>query len=180
MKTNYIEEVSVFKLKNHEDERGSFYNLISTPTKELNKIWKSRTIAQVNLSFNPKKATLRGFHFQKGIFSDAKIIRCIEGSVFDVVVDLRRTSKTFGFWFGVTLSNKSNNTIFIPEGCAHGFQTLEDNVLLSYVHSREWSKDNEGGVRWNDPHLKVEWPLEPINVSTRDQQFKNLIQQNEF
>ena len=113
MKTNYIDEVSVFKLKNHEDERGSFYNLISTPTKELNKIWNNRSIAQVNLSFNPKKATLRGFHFQKGIYSDAKIIRCIEGSVFDVVVDLRKSSKRKFYNFQDILQQKVTKYSYI-------------------------------------------------------------------
>ncbi len=180
MNCKSIKGVSIHTIEYFSDKRGSFFNQVKPIHTQLKEIWDSREIAQVNLSVNPEKATLRGLHYQIGKYSEAKLIRCLKGSIYDVVVDLRRQSKTFGEWYGVRLNADGINTIFIPEGCAHGFQTTEENVLLSYIHSKKWVKESEGGIRWSDQKLKVEWPLTPLNISSKDQTLPCFNEENEF
>ena len=107
-------------------------------------------------------------HLQVGEFEEAKLVRCLEGAVFDVVVDLRRDSCTFGHWYGLELSQEKSNALIIPEGCAHGFQVLNSDSQLLYIHSERWIPENETGIRWNDPKLKINWPLPVTKVSDRD------------
>jgi dTDP-4-dehydrorhamnose 3,5-epimerase len=125
-------------------------------------------IAQVNHSFNLAKGTLRGLHFQVEPFSQDKLVFCAKGRVFDVAVDLRKSSGTYGNWFGVELSEFNNQVIYIPKGFAHGYETLEDNSEVLYYIDGEYSKENEAGIRWNDPTLAIKWPLEPTVLSDKD------------
>jgi dTDP-4-dehydrorhamnose 3,5-epimerase len=126
-------------------------------------------LAQVNLSTTARKGTVRGMHFQRPPAAEAKVIRCMRGHVYDVAVDLRAGSPTFLRWHAVELSADEGRTLFIPEGFAHGFQTLSDDAQLLYLHTAPWAPASEGGVRHDDPRLGIEWPLPVTSMSERDQ-----------
>lgn len=123
---------------------------------------------QCNVSWNAKRGTLRGMHFQTAPRPEPKLIRCTQGRVFDVAVDLRRDSSSFRRWVGVELTAARRNALFIPAGCAHGFLTLEDSCELFYQMGDVYDAALSGGVRWNDPAFAIEWPFEPLVISKRD------------
>jgi dTDP-4-dehydrorhamnose 3,5-epimerase len=125
-------------------------------------------VAQVNVGFSPKVGTLRGLHYQSAPFGEAKLVRCSRGSVFDVVVDLRRQSSTFKKWFGASLSAEDGIMVYAPVGCAHGYVTLESDTELMYFTSHSYVPDAARGVRFNDPAFKIEWPTEITLVSQAD------------
>jgi len=125
---------------------------------------------QSNLSRTAQRGTVRGLHFQHAPALEAKLVRCIAGRVFDVVVDLRADSPSFLRWHGVVLDGSQERQIFIPEGCAHGFQTLSDDVQMLYQHSAPYSPEHEAGLRHDDPALAITWPLPITEVSARDRQ----------
>jgi dTDP-4-dehydrorhamnose 3,5-epimerase len=120
------------------------------------------------VSFNARRGTLRGLHYQRRPHAEAKLVRCTAGAIFDVVVDIRPGSPTFGKWFGARLTAENRDMLYIPEGCAHGFQTLEDNTELFYQMSAPYHADCAAGIRWNDPSLGISWPsMDPI-LSAQD------------
>lgn len=123
---------------------------------------------QVNLSRTALRGTVRGMHFQRAPALEAKLIRCVRGCVFDVAVDLRPASPTYLQWHGVELSEDNEHELFIPEGFAHGFQTLTDDVELLYQHTAPYAPASEGGVRHDDPCLAIAWPLAVTTLSERD------------
>lgn len=122
------------------------------------------------VSHNIRSGTLRGLHFIPGDDGEAKLVRCVQGRIFDVIVDLRPGSGTFGNWAGFELSAQSYAALYIPRGCAHGFITLEDNADIAYQFSMPFRKGIEIGVRWNDPDIGVAWPSEPVIMSDHDRQ----------
>lgn len=124
--------------------------------------------AQINVSSTTYKGTVRGMHFQYPPAAEAKLIRCLRGRVFDVAVDLRADSSTFLQWHGMELSEDQPMEFFIPEGFAHGFQALTDNVQLLYLHTVAWSHSHEGSLRHDDPALAIAWPLPVTQVSEKD------------
>lgn len=148
------------------DERGWFARYFCK--KEFSTIGHEKEWVQMNHSFSLKKGTLRGMHFQKPPYSEIKLVRCIQGSVFDVIIDLRKDSPTFLKWFGAELSAENKLMMYIPEGFAHGFQTLEDNSGLLYMHTAYYSPEAEDGLRYNDPQVNISWPLEISEISMRD------------
>ena len=148
------------------DERGWFARYFCK--KEFSTIGHNKEWVQMNHSFSLKKGTLRGMHFQKPPHSEVKLVRCIQGSVFDVIIDLRKDSPTFLKWFGTELSAENKLMMYIPEGFAHGFQTLEDNSGLLYMHTAYYSPEAESGLRYNDPLVNISWPLEISEISMRD------------
>lgn len=148
------------------DERGWFARYFCK--KEFSTIGHNKEWVQMNHSFSLKKGTLRGMHFQKPPYSEIKLVRCIQGSVFDVIIDLRKDSPTFLKWFGAELSAENKLMMYIPEGFAHGFQTLEDNSGLLYMHTAYYSPEAEDGLRYNDPQVNISWPLEISEISMRD------------
>lgn len=150
------------------DERGLFLNIYRENDELFKKIWSFRKILQVNISKTKLKGVIRGLHFQNPPYVEAKLIQCIKGKVWDVAVDLRIGSDTFGHWHSVELSEDKYNSIFIPEGFAHGFQVLESNSELLYLHSQNWVKESESGIRFDDPSLNIKWPLKPKSISSRD------------
>ena len=150
------------------DSRGSFLNAFRSKEDTFIKSWGDRFISQVNISRSEVQGTIRGLHLQVSPHSEAKLVRCLKGRVWDVAVDLRIDSPTFAQWHAVELSPDCGNSLLIPEGCAHGFQTMEPATELLYLHSGSWVPEAETGVRWDDPHLAIPWPLSATEMSERD------------
>jgi dTDP-4-dehydrorhamnose 3,5-epimerase len=125
-------------------------------------------LAQVNVSLNVRKGTLRGLHFQLPPCQEAKIVSCTRGAIYDVVVDLRRDSPTHMQWAAVELTAGNRRQLYVPEGCAHGFQTLDDNSELLYLMSEFYSPEHARGVRYNDPSFGIAWPLAAECLSEAD------------
>jgi dTDP-4-dehydrorhamnose 3,5-epimerase len=130
------------------------------------------TVAQCSISYNRHKGTLRGLHYQKPPHEEAKLVRCIAGRVFDVVLDLRRNSPTYLRWEGVELNTENRNAIYVPEGCAHGFLTLADASEVLYQMSTAHHPEHASGVLWNDPMFAIAWPITPELMSERDRSFE--------
>jgi len=150
------------------DERGMFLNAFRDSDNAFKLAWGEFPIAQVNLSRTEAAGAIRGLHLQAYPHSEAKLVRCLHGRVWDVAVDLRPESSTYGRWHAVELSPAAVNALLIPEGCAHGFQVLEPGSELLYLHSGAWVPEAETGVRFNDPKLAIAWPLPPTGLSERD------------
>lgn len=150
----------------HSDTRGLFARLFCE--KDLEPIGHTKRIVQINHSRTVKKGAIRGMHFQYPPKAEIKIIKCIRGSVFDVIIDLRKDSKTFLEWHSEILSYKNMKMMYAPEGFAHGFQTLEDNSELLYFHTEFYDPISEGAVRFDDPRINIQWPLEITDISERD------------
>ena len=153
------------------DHRGAFQNCFRRKETAFTQAWGERLITQVNLSRTETAGTVRGMHFQQTPYSEAKLVRCIRGRVWDVAVDMRSGSPSYGCWHACELSPEKGNALFIPEGCAHGFQVLEAGSELLYIHSGNWVLEAETGVLFNDPLLAIAWPLPPIGLSQRDLAF---------
>ena len=148
------------------DARGSFERLFCEH--DWSPLRAGLHFVQVNLSSTALRGTVRGMHFQRAPAAEAKLIRCVRGHVFDVAVDLRAGSSTFLHWHAVELRADEPREVFIPEGFAHGFQALSDDVQLLYFHTAPWTPACEGGLRHDDPRLAIEWPLAVTHVSVRD------------
>ena len=148
------------------DERGRLTRLFCA--KEMILVRDGLHFVQSNLSRTLQKGAIRGLHFQRGPALDAKLIRCLRGRVFDVAVDLRAGSPTFGQWHAIELSDDNESQVFIPEGFAHGFQALTDDVELLYQHTAAYSPMSESGLKFDDPTLAIAWPLPVTQVSERD------------
>ena len=155
----------------HEDNRGFFAR--SWCENEFTDQGLLSRLAQCNISFNKKRGTLRGMHFQAAPFEEAKLVRCTMGSIYDVIIDLRPQSMTFKQWFGLELTEKNHRAIFVPTGFAHGFQTLKDNCEVFYQMSEFYHPESARGVRWNDPAFGIDWPVDIKTVSPRDQGYSD-------
>ena len=151
------------------DHRGAFLNGFRAQDAAFAASWGQRPIAQVNVSRTEVVGTVRGLHLQAPPHSEAKLVRCLYGRVWDVAVDLRPGSLTLGRWHAVELSPAAGNALLISEGCAHGFQVLEPGSELLYLHSGAWVSHAETGVHCCDPELAIRWPLPPVGLSERDQ-----------
>lgn len=165
-----------YELDGHffNDHRGSFINCFRSQDKCFLDVWGDRPIAQINISRTKAVGSVRGLHLQAPPFCDAKLVRCLRGRVYDVVVDLRFGSPTWGLWHAVELSAQTANALLVPEGCAHGFQVLEQNTELLYLHSFDWVPKAETGVYCSDPELSIPWPLIPGGLSKKDQELPSL------
>ena len=161
-----IAGAKLVELERHEDERGFFAR--SYCAREFEAAGLAACAAQCNVSFNRSRGTLRGMHFQRAPHAEAKLVRCTRGSIYDVIVDLRKDSPSYLKWFAATLSADNHRALFIPEGVAHGFQALEDSAEVFYQMSAFYHPDAAAGVRWNDPAFRIEWPVAPPIVSARD------------
>jgi len=126
---------------------------------------------QVSTSTNPRRGTLRGLHFQAPPRPEGKVVACMRGSALDVAVDLRADSPTYGRWTSAELTRANGRAVYVPPGCAHGFQTLEDETELLYLLSEYYDPGLQRGVRWDDPALGIDWPEEPTVISERDRSF---------
>lgn len=156
-------------LEERADERGFFAR--SWCQSEFEKQGLNPRLVQCNISFNLRKGTLRGIHFQEVPHSEAKIVRCTRGSLYDVVVDLRPDSPTFKRWISVVMTPINHKMIYIPEGCGHAFLTLEDETEVFYQMSEFYNAESARGVRWNDPAFQILWPIDVKQISERDRTY---------
>ena len=164
-----IKGLYTVSVNKQEDERGFFARTFCK--NEFEKIGFDKTFVQFNHSFNKEKGTIRGMHFQQPPFSETKLIRCVQGAVFDVAVDLRKDSPTFLKWFGVELSEENTVSVLIPEGFAHGFQTLRNGSALIYHHTEFYVPGADGGLRFDDPAINIEWKLPLTAISEKDKNY---------
>lgn len=171
-----IAGVVVLESESKPDNRGAFARLFCAD--ELAPVVGKRSIVQINHSLTRAVGAIRGLHYQRAPHAEMKIVRCLKGRVFDVAVDLRRSSPTFLRWVSCELSPASGRALVVPEGCAHGFQVLEAESELLYLHTAFYDKAAEGAVRYDDPRVAVAWPLPPADLSERDR-FHPLLQ-NDF
>lgn len=154
------------------DSRGFLARLYCS--RELFGEGDERNIKQINLTYTRKCGSVRGLHFQRKPYHDAKIVTCLKGTIWDVVVDIRKNSPTFLSWHGRVLNSQYLESLFVPEGFAHGFQTLTDDVELLYLHSSEYQPDFEAGIPYDEPSLSIPWPKSITFLSKRDKSHKYL------
>lgn len=156
----------VIELEKHGDDRGFFARAFCK--KEYEKCGLFNEIVQINDSLSKDKGTLRGMHYQLEPKAEDKIVRCIKGSLYDVIIDIRNDSETFGKWIGVELTAENRKMLFVPKGFAHGFITLEANTEAYYLVTEYYSPEYERAIRWNDTKFDIKWPINPIVISDRD------------
>ena len=161
LKGSYIIELAPFT-----DERGWFARTYCK--NEFGQIGHDKEWVQFNHSFTSYAGTVRGMHYQLPPFSEVKLVRCIAGAVYDVIIDLRKESETFLKYFGAELSARNKKMMYIPEGFAHGFQALTNDCELLYHHSQFYMPGVEAGIKYNDKEVNINWPLQVKNVSSRD------------
>jgi len=161
----------VIDLQKHEDERGFFAR--SWCRKEFEAHGLDPRTVQCNVSFNKVKGTLRGMHYQVAPYAEAKLVRCTRGAIYDVIIDLRRESASYKQHVSEVLSSNNYKALFVPEGFAHGFQTLEDNSEVFYQMSEFYSAEHQRGLRYNDPAFKINWPTDVMVISDRDRNYED-------
>ncbi len=165
----FLKGAYVIELDRREDERGFFAR--SFCEKEFAEHGLETRVAQCNVSFNRRKGTLRGMHYQVEPFAEAKLVRCTMGGIYDAIVDLRRGSPTFKKSFGVELTALNRRMLYIPRDFAHGFQTLADDSEVFYQMSQVYSAEHARGVRWNDPAFGINWPADERIINERDKNY---------
>ena len=161
-----LKDAHIIEPEPFEDIRGSFSRVFCQH--ELKNILHGKNIVQINHSLTRQKGVIRGMHFQRSPKAEIKMVKCLRGSVFDVMIDLRSDSSTFLNWHGEKLSAENMKMMFIPEGFAHGFQTVEDNCEVLYLHTEFYSPEYEGSVRYDDPMINISWPLRVSDISEKD------------
>ena len=159
----------IIELELREDERGFFARSWCRQEFEVHGL--NIRLAQCNISFNKRKGTLRGMHYQLAPHAEAKLVRCTRGAIYDVIIDLRPDSSTFKQWISLELSAENHRMLYVPEGFAHGYQTLENNTEIFYQVSEFYHPESERGVRWDDPVFGIEWPLSMKIISAKDQSY---------
>lgn len=166
-----IEGAHLIELEPNVDERGFFAR--SWSQEEFRSRGLNADLSECSLSFNRRRGTLRGMHFQVAPHEEAKVVMCIRGLIYDVIVDLRKNSGTHLKWFATELSLDKGQLLYVPEGVAHGFLTLEDDSYIQYQIAASYAPEAARGVRWNDPLLNLEWPEPPTVISDRDRDFED-------
>jgi dTDP-4-dehydrorhamnose 3,5-epimerase len=163
----------VIELERRTDQRGFFSRTFCQ--QEFGAHGLNSQVVQCNVSFNKRKGTLRGMHYQAAPFAEAKLVRCTSGSIYDVIIDLRPASPTFKQYFAVELSAENCRMLYIPEDFAHGFQTLQDDTEVFYQMAQRYSAEHARGVRWNDPAFGIEWPEGARMIIDRDQNYPDFV-----
>jgi dTDP-4-dehydrorhamnose 3,5-epimerase len=162
----------ILEQQRHADERGWFAR--TWDESELRDRGLDTRIVQCSASFNARRGTLRGLHYQSPPHDEVKIVRCTRGRLYDVAVDLRPDSSTFRVWVGVELTPENGRSLYIPRGCAHGFLTLEDATEVAYQISAEYHPEAARGVRWDDPAFAIAWPESPQVIAARDREYPDV------
>ena len=160
----------LIELERNEDERGFFTRVWDKKLYEEKGL--NSELSQISFSYSKKRGTLRGMHFQKKPFEETKLVRCTKGKIFDVIIDLQPESSTYKKWFGIELSADNLQALYIPEGFAHGFQTLEDNCEVCYHMSNWFSPEHARGIRYDDEEFNIEWPIDNPIISKKDLSYK--------
>ena len=169
-----LEGAYIIDMEPMEDERGFFAR--SWCADELRARGLAPNLAQCSVSFNKKRGTLRGMHYQGVPHEETKIVRCTAGLIYDVIIDMRHESATFKQWLSVELSAENRRMIYVPAGFAHGFQSLVDNTEVFYMVSEFYRLESSLGVRWNDPQFAIEWPYEKHReISLRDRNYPDFV-----
>ena len=163
----------VIDVEKHEDRRGFFARTFCEQEFRARELHSA--FVQCSVSFNKRKGTLRGMHYQAAPLEEAKLVRCTRGAIFDAIVDLRPASSTFKKHFSVVLSAENRRSLYIPEGFAHGFQTLEDDTEVFYQMSQFYAPEHAKGVRWNDPAFGIAWPEGERIIIERDQSYPDFV-----
>jgi dTDP-4-dehydrorhamnose 3,5-epimerase len=158
----------------HADERGFFGRCFCQREFENNHL--NPRLVQCSVSFNARRGTLRGIHYQAWPYPEVKVVRCTRGSIYDVVVDLRQDSPTYATWVAIVLTAEKRNMVYVPEGCGHGFLTLADETEIVYQMSEFYRPESSRGVRWNDPAFQISWPAEVKVISERDRTYPDFEQ----
>ncbi len=153
-----------------EDERGFFARTWDEEIFRKNEL--NPKLVQCNISFNKKRGTIRGMHYQSPPYEETKLVRCTKGSIFEVMIDLRPESETFKKWLSVEISSENYKMLYVPEGFALGFQTLEDNTELHYQMSQVYMPEYARGICWDDKTFQISWPLKPTIISKKDLSYK--------
>ena len=169
-KETKLKGVFVVELELIKDDRGFF--ACSWSPEEFEKQGLNPRLSQCNISFNNRSGTLRGMHFQEKPYEEAKLVRCTRGAMYDVAVDLRPDSPTRYQWVAFELTANNRRMLYIPEGFAHGYQTLDDDTEIFYQMSETYHPEVARGLRWDDPHLAIDWPLDVAVISKRDLEFE--------
>ena len=159
----------IIELEKKIDHRGYFVRTLDKEILKNNNV--NENFVQSSISFNENKYTLRGMHYQIKPYEEEKLVMCTRGKIMDVVIDLRKDSRTFKKWISVELSQDNLCMIYIPKGMAHGFQTLEENTEVFYQMSEYYSPEHSRGIRWNDPEFSIKWPNESPILSEKDQKY---------
>ena len=160
----------VIEVEKSDDERGFFSNIWDKKKFQENNL--NVNLTECNIAFTKKKGTIRGLHYQLHPYEGAKLVRCAKGKIWDVTVDLRPTSKTYKQWTSIEMSPDNNKLSYIPEGCAHGYQTLEDNTEVFYLMSQVYNLDYERGIKYADPTFKISFPHNVTAISKKDDSWK--------
>jgi dTDP-4-dehydrorhamnose 3,5-epimerase len=169
-----IKDAFIVEIERLEDERGFFARGWCAKEFEANGI--KCDFVQANIAFTNRKGTLRGLHYQIAPHQEAKLIRCSNGAIYDVIVDLRHDSSTYRKWFGVELTAENHKMLYVPEGCAHGYQTFVDNTELFYAATQFYAHEYERGIRWDDPMFGIRWPKTGIRIiSDKDKNWPNYL-----
>ena len=163
-----LPEIKVFQTLRHEDSRGFFSEIFNKQA--LNELGVKPEYVQDNQSLSTAVNTIRGLHFQAPPFEQGKLVRCVQGKIFDVAVDIRKESPTFGKWVGYEISADNGYQVYIPAGFAHGFLTLEEDTEINYKCTNYYSKVSEGSIVWDDPNIGIKWPVDnkKIILSEKD------------
>ncbi|RYH66890.1 MAG: dTDP-4-dehydrorhamnose 3,5-epimerase [Alcaligenaceae bacterium] len=169
-----IQGVFVVDLERRADDRGYFARTFCE--EEFDRHGLESRFVQCNSSFNVRRGTLRGMHYQAEPFPEIKLVRCTRGTIFDVAVDLRPDSPTFKAWVGVELSHDNSRALYVPAGCAHGFQTLTSDAEVLYMMGETYRNELACGVRWNDPAFAIDWPIDLPFLSERDATYPDYAQ----
>jgi len=156
----------IIELEKSDDERGFFSNMWDKKKFQENNL--NVNLTECNIAFTKKKGTIRRLHYQSAPYEGAKLVRCTKGRIWDVVLDLRPDSKTFKEWYSVELSYDNYKANYVPEGCAHGYQTLEDNTEVFYLNSQVYNLDFEKGINYLDPTFNIPFPLKVTMISKKD------------
>lgn len=163
----------IVELERREDERGFFARTWCQA--EFAAQGLASKLVQANLSFNHTAGTLRGMHYQRAPHAETKLVRCLRGAIYDVIIDLRPESPTYRQWFGVELTADNDRMLYVPEGFAHGFQTLEDRTEVAYQVSAFYTPGAEGGVRYDDPAFEIHWPRPVVVISDKDRAWPDFV-----
>lgn len=161
----------IIELEPIKDERGFFAR--SWCKKQFRDYGLNDNLVQCNISFNLQSGTLRGMHYQIAPYEEDKLVRCTSGSIYDVIVDMRKDSKTYKEWISVELTSENRKMIYIPKGFAHGFQVLQNNTEVFYQMTEFYNGEYSRGFRWNDSQFDIKWPIETKIISLKDQSYKN-------